>query len=90
MKAEKTVALWIFVKELSSKLRCNMGGSLIADYCLKITLKSGAAERVCFGGINDLVNSDLPIVFKTLAHYLLYSLYSLLSVELLVNIVNSE
>lgn len=88
MEAEKAVAIWIFVKELSSKVR-EYGDSMIAGHFLKISLKSGDAERTCFGGINDLVNSDLPIVIKTLAHYL-YSLYSLLSAELLANIVNSE
>lgn len=44
-EAEKAVAIWIFVKELSSKVRCSMGDNMIAVHCLKIYLKSGDAER---------------------------------------------
>lgn len=44
-EAEKAVAIWIFVKDLSSKVRCSMRDSMKAVRCLKIYLKSGDAER---------------------------------------------
>lgn len=50
-----------------------LGDTMIAGCYLMICLKSGDAERFCFGGINDLVHSHLPIVIKTLGHYPLYS-----------------
>lgn len=61
---------------------------MIAGHCLKISERVGI-PRASFGGIDDLVNSHLLIVIKTLAQDF-YSLHSLLSAKLLANIVNSE
>lgn len=44
-------------------------------------------QRICFGGISDLGNSDLPVVAKNSAHSLHFCLFS---AELLANLVNSE
>lgn len=49
--------------------------------------EKGFPQRICFGGVSDLVNSDLPVVTKTSAHSLLFCLFS---AELLANLVNSE
>lgn len=93
LKTKKSLAVWIFVKELSSKVKCSMGDRMMASHWLKISLKSGDAEKVCFGAINDLVHPELSIFRRTLAHYPLYSRsnceYLELPAKLLENI-NSE
>lgn len=69
LKAEKAGVVWTFVKEILSKVRDSVEDSMKLVTILRLLQRErGSSQRICFGGINDLVNSDLPVVTKTSAN----------------------
>lgn len=69
LKAEKAGAVWTFVREILSKMRGSVEDSMKLVTVLRLLQRErGSSQRICFGGINDLVNSDLAVVTKTSAN----------------------